>query len=64
VVDLRLVVRVGLHEDVVKHAGASRGRSKTPSSWVNSEGLVPVVVALLRACLVARLLALLALSVF
>jgi hypothetical protein len=60
VVDRRLVVRAGLLEHVVEHAGASRGRSRTPSSWVNSEGLVPVIAALLRARLAVWLLALFA----
>jgi hypothetical protein len=60
VVDQRLVVQTGLLQHVVQYAGASRGRSRTPSSWVNSEGLVPVVVAPLCARLVVRLLTLLA----
>jgi hypothetical protein len=60
VVDRCLVVREGLLQHVVEYAGASRSRSRTPSSWVNCEGLVPVVVVSLRAQLAARLLALLA----
>jgi hypothetical protein len=60
VVNWRLVVRTGLLQHVIEHAGASRGRSRAPSSWVDSEGLVPVVVAPRRARLVARLLAFLA----
>jgi hypothetical protein len=40
------VVGAGLLEHVVEYAGASWGRSRTPSSWVNSEGLVPVVASL------------------
>jgi hypothetical protein len=60
VVDRRLVVWTGLLQHVVEYAGASRGRSRAPSSWVNNEGLVPVVVAPLRAHLAAHLLALLA----
>jgi hypothetical protein len=60
VVDWRLVVRTGLLQHVVEYAGASRGRSRAPSSWVDSEGLVPVVVAPRRARLAARLLAFLA----
>jgi hypothetical protein len=60
VVDRRLVVRAGLLEHVVEYARASRGRSRAPSSWVNCEGLVPVIVVSLRAPLVARLFALLA----
>jgi hypothetical protein len=59
VVDRRLVVRTGLLQDVIEYARASRGPSRTPSSWVNNEGLIPVVVAPLRACLAARLLAIL-----
>jgi hypothetical protein len=39
---------------------ASRGRSRAPSSWVNSKGLVAVVVAPLLARLPAHLLSLLA----
>jgi hypothetical protein len=54
------VVQTGLLQHVVEDTGASRGRSRAPSSWVNSEGLVPVVAAPLRARLAARLLALLA----
>jgi hypothetical protein len=57
VVDRCLVVRAGLLEHVVEYAGASRGRSRSPSSWVNSEGLVSIVVAPLRARLTVRLLA-------
>jgi hypothetical protein len=45
VVDWRLVVRTGLLQHVVEYAGALRGRSRTPSSWVDDEGLVPVVIA-------------------
>jgi hypothetical protein len=60
VLDRRLVVRTGLLQHVVEYAGASRGRSRAPSSWVNSEGLVPVVVAPLHVRLAARLLAFLA----
>jgi hypothetical protein len=61
VVDRRPVVRAGLLQHVVEHAGASRGRSRALSGRFNCEGLVPVaVVASLRARLAARLLALLA----
>jgi hypothetical protein len=60
VVDWRLVVRTGHLHHVVEHAGASRGRLRTPSSWVDSKGLVPVVVAPRRVRLAARLLAFLA----
>jgi hypothetical protein len=55
VVDQRLVVQVGFLQHVVEYAGASRGCSRAPSSWVNSEGFVPVVVAPLHAHLAARL---------
>jgi hypothetical protein len=57
VVDWRLVVQTGLLQDVVEHAGASRGRSGAPSSWVDSEGLVLVVIAPRHARLAMRLLA-------
>jgi hypothetical protein len=60
VVDRRLVAWTGLLQHVVEYAGASRCRSRTPSSWVNSESLVSVVIAPLRARLAAWLLALLA----
>jgi hypothetical protein len=60
VVDRRLVVRAGLLQHVVEYAGASRGRSRAPSSRVDSEGLVPVVVAPLCVRLTVRLLAFLA----
>jgi hypothetical protein len=55
-----VVDRTGLLQHVVEYAGASRGRSRTPSSWVNSEGLVPVVVTPLCVRLAAWLLALFA----
>jgi hypothetical protein len=60
VFDRHLVVRAGLLKHVIEYAGASRSRSRTPSSWVDCEGLVPVVVVSLRVRLAARLLALLA----
>jgi hypothetical protein len=60
VVDWRLVVQTGLLQHVVDHAGSSRGCSRAPSSWVNSESFVSVVVAPRRARLAARLLAFLA----
>jgi hypothetical protein len=59
-VDWRLVVRTGLLQHVVKYTGASRGRSRAPSSWVDNEGLVPFVVVPRRARLAVRLLAFLA----
>jgi hypothetical protein len=64
VVDRYLVVRAGLLEHVVEYTGASRGRSRALSSLVYREGLVPVIVASLRARFIARLLALLASLVF
>jgi hypothetical protein len=64
VVNRRLVVRAGLLEHVVEYAGASRSRSRALSRRVNCEGLVPVVVASLRARLATRLLALLVSLVF
>jgi hypothetical protein len=45
VVDRRLVVREGLLQHVVEYAGASRDRSRTPSSWVNREGLMARLLA-------------------
>jgi hypothetical protein len=60
VVDRRLVVRARFLQHVVEHPRASRGRSRTPSSWVNSKGFVPVVVAPLLARLAARRFAFLA----
>jgi hypothetical protein len=63
VVDWHLVVWTGLLQHVIEDTGASRGRSRAPLSWVNSEGLVPIVVTPLHARLAARLLALVALLV-
>jgi hypothetical protein len=54
------VIRAGLLEHIVEYAGAPRSRSRALSSWVDSDGLVPIVVASLRTRLAARLLALLA----
>jgi hypothetical protein len=59
VVDRCLVVWTGLLQHVVKYAGSSRSHSRTPSSWVNCEGLVPIVIVSLRARLAMWLLALL-----
>jgi hypothetical protein len=56
-VDRRLVVRAGFLQHVIEYVGASRGCSRTPSCWVNSEGCIPVVVAPLYAHLTARHLA-------
>jgi hypothetical protein len=60
VVDRRLVVRTWLFQHVVEYPRASRGRSRTPSSWVDSKGFVAVIVAPLFARLAARLLPFLA----
>jgi hypothetical protein len=60
VVDRRLVIRTWLLQHVVENPRASRGRSRAPSSWVNSKGFIAIVVAPLLAHLVARLLSLLA----
>jgi hypothetical protein len=59
VVDRRLVVGTWLLQHVFENPRASRGRSRAPSSWVNSKSFV-VVVAPLLARLAARLLSLLA----
>jgi hypothetical protein len=64
VVDQGLVVRARLLQYVVEHAATSRGRSRALSGRVDCEGLVPVVVASLRARPIARILALLAPLVF
>jgi hypothetical protein len=47
-------------QHVVEYPRTSRGRSRDPSSWVNSKSLVAVVVTPLLARLAARLLPLLA----
>jgi hypothetical protein len=60
VIDWRLVVGTWLLQHVIENPRASRGRSRAPSSWVNSESFIAVVVAPLLARLVARLLSLLA----
>jgi hypothetical protein len=60
VVDRRLVVETWLFQHVVEHPRASRGRSRAPSSWVNSKSFIAVVVVPLLAFLAARLLSLLA----
>jgi hypothetical protein len=60
VVDRSLVVGTQLFQHVVEHTEASRGCSRALLGWVNSEGLVPIVVVALRTCLTARLLAFLA----
>jgi hypothetical protein len=58
VVDWGLVVQAQFLQHIVEHTGASRGRSRALAGRVDCEGLV--VVAPLRACLTAGLLALLA----
>jgi hypothetical protein len=63
VVDWRLVVGTWLFQHVVENTRTSRGRSRAPSSRVNSKGLAIVGVASLLARLTARLLPLLALLV-
>jgi hypothetical protein len=60
VVDRRLVVRTWLFQHVVEYPKASRGRSRAPSSWVNSKVFVAVVIAPLLAHLTVRLLPFLA----
>jgi hypothetical protein len=60
VVDRRLVVGTWLLQHVVENPRASRGRSRAPSSWVNSKSFTTIVVAPLLARLAARLLSLLA----
>jgi hypothetical protein len=47
-------------QHVVEYPRASRGRSRAPSSWVNSKGFVAVVIAPLLAHLAAQLLPFLA----
>jgi hypothetical protein len=54
------MVRTWLFQHVIKHPRTSRGRSRAPSSRVNSEGLGITAIAPLLARLVARLLSLLA----
>jgi hypothetical protein len=60
VVDRRLVVGTWLLQHVIENTRASRGRSRAPSSWVNSKSFVAVVVAPLLARLAVRLLSLVA----
>jgi hypothetical protein len=60
VVDRRLVVRTWLFQHVVENPRTSRGRSRAPSSRVNSKGFTIIDVASLLARLAARLLPLLA----
>jgi hypothetical protein len=60
VVDWCLVIGTWLLQHVVENPRSSRGRSRAPSSRVNSKGLGDVAVASLLARLAARLLPLLA----
>jgi hypothetical protein len=60
VVDRCLVVATWLLQHVVENPRASRGRSRGPSSRVNSKSFAVVVVAPLLVRLAARLLSLLA----
>jgi hypothetical protein len=60
VVDRCLVVGTWLLQHVVENPWASRGRSRAPSSRVNSKSFVVVVVAPLLTRLATRLLSLLA----
>jgi hypothetical protein len=60
VVDRHLVIRTWLLQHVVENPWASRGRSRAPSSRVNSKSLVAIVVTPLLARLTAWLLSLLA----
>jgi hypothetical protein len=57
------VVGTWIFQHVVEHPKASRGRSRAPSSWVNSKSFFVVVVAPLLARLAAWLLSFLALLV-
>jgi hypothetical protein len=61
VVDRRFVVGTWLLQHVVENPRASRGRSRAPSSRVNSKGFVATVVVPLLVRLAARLLSFLAL---
>jgi hypothetical protein len=60
VVDQHLVVGTWLLQHVVENPRVSRGRSRAPSSRVNSKSFAVVVVAPLLVRLAARLLSLLA----
>jgi hypothetical protein len=60
VVHWGFVIRTWLLQHVVEHPRASRGRSRAPSSRVNSEGLGITPVAPLLARLAARLFSFLA----
>jgi hypothetical protein len=60
VVDHRFVIGTWILQHVVENSRASRGRSRAPSSRVNSKSFDVVVVVPLLARLAARLLSLLA----
>jgi hypothetical protein len=60
VVHWGLEIRAWLLQHVIKHPRASRGRSRAPSSRVDSKGLGLIAVAPLLARLAARLLSFLA----
>jgi hypothetical protein len=60
VVNWGLVVRTWLFQHVVEHPRTSRGRSRAPSSRVNSKSLGLIAVAALLARLAAQLLSFLA----
>jgi hypothetical protein len=55
-----LVVRTWLFQHVIKHPRTSRGRSRAPSSRVNSKSLGIIAIAPLLVRLAARLLSFLA----
>jgi hypothetical protein len=59
VVDWGLVVRARLLQHVVKHIGASWGRSRALAGWVDREGLALILVAPLHMRVAAGLLSLL-----
>jgi hypothetical protein len=63
VVDWGLVVRARLLQHVVKHVGASRGRSRALAGRVDRESLVLILIVPLCVRVAARLLAFLALLV-
>jgi hypothetical protein len=60
VVHRGLVVWTWLFQHVIEHPRTSRGRSRAPSSRVNSKGLGVVAIASLLARLAAQLLPFLA----
>jgi hypothetical protein len=52
-VDRRLVIGTWLLHHVIENPRASRGRSRAPSSWVNSKSFIAIVVTPLLARLAA-----------